>query len=132
MQLMRYINLLYRVANIKTKRCFIYNNVIVFAVPSAFISRAIGPNGKNVKEMQEKLGRKIRIIKEADGIGDAERFVEDIVDPITFVSIEVREDQIILTAGTRSKAALLGRNKRRYEELNRIIQETFGKELRII
>ena len=128
----RYINLLNRVAKIKTKRCFIYNNTVIFAVPSELVSRAIGPNGRNVREIQEKSGRRIRIIKDADGLSDAERFVEDIVEPIAFVSIEVKDNKIILTAGTRSKAALLGRNKRRSEELYKIVEETFGKELRIV
>ena len=132
MQIMRYINLLDKVSRIKTKKCFIYNNTIIFAVPSKLISRAIGPKGKNIREMQEKLGKKIKIIKEADDVGDAERFVKDIVEPVTFVSLEIREGEIVITAGARSKAALLGRNKRRLAELSKILEDNFGKELKII
>ena len=129
---MRYINLLAGISKVKTRRCFIYNNLIIFAVPSRLVSKAIGPKGKNIREIQEKLGKRIKIIKEAEGIDDVERFVEDIVNPITFVSLEVREGEIILTAGMRSKAALLGRNKRRLAELSKIIEDNFGKDLRII
>jgi NusA-like KH domain protein len=132
MQIMRYINLLNSVSNVKTRRCFIYNNAIIFAVPSKLVSKAIGPRGKNIKELQEKLGKKIKIIKESNGTEDAERFVKDIVEPVTFVSLEVREDGIVLTAGSRSKAALLGRNKRRLAELSQILEDNFGKELKIV
>ena len=74
----------------------------------------------------------MKIIKDANGIEDAERFVEDIVNPVTFVSLEIREDEIIITAGMRSKAALLGRNKRRLAELKIILEDNFGKELKIV
>jgi transcription antitermination factor NusA-like protein len=132
MQTMRYINLLNRVANIKTRKCFVYNNVIIFAVPAKEVSKAIGPGAKNVREMQERLGKKVRIIREAKSVEDAERFVEDVVSPVSFVSLEIKDNMFILTAGVRSKAALLGRNKRRLIELNRIMEDYFGKELKII
>ena len=132
MQKMRYLNLLSKISRVKTKKCFIYNNFIIFAVPGALISRAIGPAGKNIKEMQERLGKRVRVIKENDGVEDAERFVEDIVSPVTFVSLELKDGVFILTAGIRSKAALLGRNKRRLEELKEIIEDSYGKGLKII
>ncbi len=132
MQTMRYINLLNRVAHVKTSKCFFYNNHIIFVVPSGFVSRAIGPNGKNIRSMQDQLGKKIKVIKEANGIEDAQRFIEDIVEPVPFVSMDVKDNEIIITAGVRSKAALLGRNKRRLAELGQIVEDVFGKELKIV
>ena len=132
MQIMRYINLLNKIARVKIRKCFVYNNTIIFAVPAGLMSKAIGPKGKNVRALQERLGKRIKVIKEAEEIDDAERFVEDIVEPVTFVSLEVKDNKIIITAGTRSKAALLGRNKRRLAELSRIVEDYFGKELKII
>ena len=132
MQTMRYINFLNKISNVKTRKCFVYNNIIIFAVPSRMVSRAIGPKGNNIRIMKEQLGKKIRIIKESEGLEDAERFIEDIVEPVTFVSLEIRENEIVLTAGARSKAALLGRNKRRYVELKKIIEANFRKDLRIV
>ena len=132
MQLMRYINLLSKIAKVQTRKCFIYNNMIIFAVPAMLLSKTIGPKGKNVREIQQKLGKRVKIIREAENIWDAERFVEDIVEPVAFVSLEVREGEIIITAGTRNKAALLGRNKRRYIELSQIIEDNFGKVLKIV
>lgn len=132
MQTMRYINFLNKISNVKTRKCFIYNNVIIFAVPAGMMSKAIGPGGSNIKAMKQKLGKKIKIIRDAESIGEVERFIEDVVDPVTFVSLDVKGDEIILTAGTRSKAALLGRNKRRLIELKEIIEDNFGKELKIV
>jgi hypothetical protein len=39
---------------------------------------------------------------------------------------------LVLTAGSRNKAALIGRNRRRMIELNKILEDNFGKELKIV
>ncbi len=133
MQTMRYINLLDRESRVKTSKCFVYNNAIYFAVPRDKVSRAIGPDASNVKKLQEKIGRRIKIIREAEGIGDAERFIQDVVRPTKFKSLEVKEGSAIITAGNnQNKATLIGRNKRRLEELHKIIKDTFGIDLRVI
>lgn len=132
MQTMRYINLLDRASRVKTSKCFVYNNTIIFAVPRDMISRAIGPAGVNIRAIQEKLGKKVKVISEANEILDAERFVRDVVSPLRFKSLELKDNVFILTAGSESKAALIGRNRRRLDELNQILKDNFGKEVRII
>lgn len=132
MQTMRYINLLDRASRVKTTKCFVYNNVIIFAVPKAMMSRAIGPDASNVRMIQDQLGKRVRVISEPNGMGDAERFVSDVVSPVKFKSLEVKEGIFILNAGSQSKAALIGRNRRRLDELNQIVKDSFGMELRIV
>ncbi len=132
MKLMRYINLLDRTSHVKTRKCFVYNNVIVFAVPRSMMSQAIGPGASNVRRIQEQLGRRIRIVSEPRGIEDAPEFVKEVVSPIKFKSLELKEGAFVLNAGSTSKAALIGRNKKRLEELKEIILNNFGIELKIV
>ena len=132
MQTMRYINLLDRAARVRTTRCFVYNNAIYFAVPKNMVSKAIGPAAANVKKMQDNLGKRVRIIQEPAGVEDAERYVREIVEPVKFKSLEVKEGIFILTAGSQSKAALIGRNRRRLIELSNILKDSFGLELKIV
>jgi transcription antitermination factor NusA-like protein len=132
MQTMRYINLLDRASHVKTTKCFSYNNMIVFAVPKAMISRAIGPNASNIRIIQESLGKRVRIVAEPNGISDAEKFVSDIVSPIQFKSLEIKDGVFVLNAGSQSKASLIGRNRRREEELNLILMDSFGISLKIV
>lgn len=129
---MRYINLLDRIAHVKTHRCFLYNNTIVFAVPAPLMSKAVGINGKNVRMIQDTLGRRIKIVKDANGLEDVERFMRDIVDPVGFKSAEVMGDEVVITAGSQYKAALIGRNRGRLIELSQIIHDSFGKQVRIV
>ena len=132
MKLMRYINLLDRVSRVKTRRCFVYNNVITFAVPKVMMSQAIGPGAANVRRIQEQLGKRVKIVAEPSGVENAQEFVEGVVSPLRFKSLELRDGFLVLTAGSTSKAALIGRNKRRFEELRRIIMDNFGVELKIV
>lgn len=132
LQTIRYINLLDNASNVKTRKCFVYNNIIFFAVPKNMISQAIGPNAINVKRIQEKLGKKIKIISEASNVTDAQSFIESIIAPVKFKSLEITNGTVTINAGSQSKAALIGRNRRRETEMQQIIKDTFGLELKIM
>ncbi|HIG52055.1 TPA: hypothetical protein EYQ19_01380 [Candidatus Pacearchaeota archaeon] len=72
-------------------------------------------------------------MKDAKDLNDAKRFLEDIVKPLTFTSLEIKDDEIIITAGSRTnRASLFGRYKKRLEELKKITEFSFKKELVII
>lgn len=133
MQTMRYINLLDKVSNVKTRKCFLYNNAVFFAVNKNQVSRAIGPAASNIKRIQDSIGIRVKIIKEAEDIDDLRSFIESIVAPVKPRGIELKEDVVVITAGNnQNKASLIGRDKRRLDELKKIINDTFGKELKII
>ena len=133
MTAMRYINLLDKVARVKTRKCFVHNNVIFFAVNKEDVSRAIGPAAINVKKIQEQIGKKIKVIREDEGLEDIERFIVDVVSPIKPKYVEVKDGGVTITAGSsQNKASLIGRNKRRFLELKKIIHDTYGLDLRII
>ena len=82
--------------------------------------------------MSEILGKKIKVIPIPRGIYDARGFIEKIVNPLTFRGLEVKNNEIILTAGSQNKAALIGRNKRRFFELQKISKDYLGKEFKIV
>ena len=106
--------------------------MLIFCVPKNFVMKAVGEDAKNLKKMNEILGKRISVIPNPRGIFDAKQFIENIVKPVTFKDLEIKDNEIILTAGSQSKAALIGRNKRRLLEMQRIVKDYFGKEFRII
>ena len=132
MQTMRYINLLDRASHVRTHKCFLYNNNIIFAVPKHVLSRAIGPDAMHVRALHEQLGKRVRIIAEPESIQNAERFISDIVAPVKFKSLELKDNVFVLAAGSQSKAALIGRNRRREAELQKILYGAFGFDLKIV
>ncbi|MEX0921079.1 MAG: hypothetical protein WDZ62_02335 [Candidatus Pacearchaeota archaeon] len=131
MQDMRYLNLFEKIMRVRTRFCFKYNDAIFFCVPSHLVSKAIGENGRNIRKMSEILGKRIRIITAPSGSEDIEKFVKSIVSPVTIKKFEIKEGEVIVSGGS-NKAALIGRNKRRLNEMQKIVKEFFGKEFRIV
>jgi NusA-like KH domain protein len=127
MRLMRYINLFSRVSKVSTTNCFIYNNQIIFAVPRDKVSQAIGKDASNVRKLRDILGKKIKIVVMPDRENKEEivKFIGDVVEPIEFNKIEVKEDSVVINAGRQSKAALIGRNRTREKELSDILKNNF-------
>ncbi|MBM3230404.1 hypothetical protein FJZ22_01985 [Candidatus Pacearchaeota archaeon] len=133
MQTIRYLNLLDKITHVKTSKCFTYNNTLIFAVPKAFVAQAVGDHAYNIKRMQEQIGKRVRVIAQAEGVEDANRFVSDIVSPTGFKGIVIHQNVLTVNAGNmQNKASLLGRNKMRFAELELIVKDTFGFELKII
>jgi len=128
MKLMRYINLFAKISGVTTTKVFTYNNQIIFAVPKNKISIAIGKGAVNVKKLNEILRRNIKIIAmpEKDNIGGISKFVEDVVAPVEFNKIDIRNDSVVITAGRQSKAALIGRGRQREKELADVLKNFFG------
>jgi len=132
MQDMRYLNLFDRITGISTRHVIKYNEMIIFCVPKSMISRAIGPEARNIRRMSEILGRRIKVIPLPLGVQHARQFIQAIVAPVEFKDLEIKDNEMTLNAGSMSKAALLGRNKRRLLEMQKIIKDFFGKEFKII
>ena len=132
MQDMRYLNLFGRITKISTRFCFKYNEHIIFGVPKHLISKAIGENGNNLKRLSEVMGKKVKVVPNPNGVDQAEDFIARVISPTKFKDMELVGDEIIITAGGQNKAALLGRNKRRLIELQTIVENSFGKDLRIV
>ena len=132
MQFIRYANLFNRVTKVRTNHCFEYNNTIVFVVPRKYVMQSIGPGNSNLEKLNRITGKKIKIVALPHGREDIENFVATITRPVKFKAIEIRENEAIISAGAQSKAALIGKNKTRLEEMQNILEQYFGvKKLRI-
>ncbi len=132
MKFIRYINLFEKITRVRTQHCFSYNATIVFLVRKSEIARAVGESGKNIKKISQILEKKVKIISCPSGPEDIQKFISDITYPIKFKSIGVKDDCLTINAGMQSRAALIGRDKSRMNEMKEILQQYFGiKELKI-
>jgi NusA-like KH domain protein len=132
MQDIMHLNLFSQITGINTRFCMKYNGAIIFCVPKTLLNKAVGDRGRNVQKMSETLGKRIRVIALPRGLYDAKGFIQTVVRPVTFKDLEIKKNEIILTAGNQSKAALIGRDKRRFLELQKIVGDYFQKDLKII
>lgn len=126
MRSIRYANLFYKITNIQSTHCFEYNNTIIFAVPRQFVVRAIGRENSNLEKLNKIIGKKIKIVAIPQGREDIENFVSTLTRPIKFRAIEIKGDEVIISAGMQSKASLIGKNKSRLNEMENILGQYFG------
>jgi NusA-like KH domain protein len=132
MQDIQHLNLFSQVTRINTRFCMEYNRTIIFCVPKEFVNRAVGEEGRNIRRLSEIMNKRVRVIAVPRGIQDARGFIQTIVKPVMFKDLEIKENEMILTAGNmQNKASLIGRDKKRFFELQKICKDFFGKELRI-
>jgi transcription antitermination factor NusA-like protein len=133
MQDIRHLNLFSQITKINTRFCIHYNGTLIFCVPKSLVKKSLGENGKNIKKMSEILNKRIRVIPIPRGNGDIKFFIEDIIKPLTFKSIEVKKDEVIINSSNiQNKATLMGREKKRLFELQKAVKEYFNKELKIL
>ncbi|MDP2672706.1 MAG: hypothetical protein Q8O84_02755 [Nanoarchaeota archaeon] len=132
MQDLRYLNLFAQITRVNTRYFFEYNNMLVFCVPRKLVKQALGENAENLKKMSGIVGKRIRVVAQPDGIEDAKEFIERIVSPLTFNDLEITTNEIIMNAGRMNKALLIGREKRRLIEMQKIVKSFFKRDFRIV
>ena len=132
MQDMRNLSLFEKITRVRTRFCFSYNDTLMFCVEKSEIPMALGDRGSNLKRISDIIKKRVRIIAKPGSIKDARIFIQAIVAPIEFKDLEIKGNEIVLTAGMQSKAALLGRNKRRLVEMQSIVKDFFEVDFRII
>ena len=94
------------------------------------IEKVISEKKEKAKEIKQEFVLKC---KEPNGIKDMDEFLKEVVLPTRFKSIEIIDNEVLMIAGSnQNKANLFGRNKKRYEELKRVVEDIFNLNLRIV
>lgn len=132
MQGLRHLSLFRKITKLETRYCFFYNEILMFCVPRQDIPQALGRNGENLKKMSDILKRRVRVIPIPNGVENAKQFIQSVIAPVTFKEMEITPEEIIVNAGSENKAALLGRNKRRLNEMKTIVKDFFKVDYKII
>lgn len=128
---LRYLNLFQKITQIRTRYVFHYNETVYFCVPKSLLSKALGRDAENIRRIGAIVKKKVRIIPLPMGIHHARDFFKTVVSPVTFKEFEVTDKEIIVTAPRQTKATLIGRNKRRLEEMKKIILSFFNRDYRL-
>lgn len=127
-QTIRHMNLFLSVIGVGAKHCFFYDNAIVFVIKPEFLFFARG----NVEKLGRIIKRKIRIIAspKSNEKEEIEKFIRELAYPIEIKNISLNEE-LCIRAGM-NKAFLIGRGRKKEQELQNILKEYFGiKKLRI-
>ena len=130
--LMKFMSFFESLTNTKLKDCFVdKNGLLVFVVEENQIAKAIGKKGVNVRNIKEKLNRKIKIVEFNPHL---ETFVANIIRPLIGKEIKVDDDVVtIVGPDTKTKGLLIGRNGQNLRNYEETVKRYFDiKEIKVI
>jgi len=124
-----FLNLFEKVTKVRVKDCFFDENLI-FIVNQGDIGKAIGKKGINIKNLERKLGKKIKIV---EFNSDPVVFVKNFIAPLGAKDIVKEEDVIkIISDNMKTKGLLIGRDRKNLKRLQEIVSKYFDIEIKVL
>ena len=114
----------------KIKDC-ISNEKLILIVDENEMAKAIGKNGSNIKKVESRLKKKIKLVEFSS---DVSQFVRNIAYPAEVLEIEQKDGAIIVHGkDASSKAMLVGREHQNINNLTNIVKRYFDvKEIKVV
>ena len=98
-------------------------NSLIFVMEENEMGRAIGKNGTNIKRMESKLRKKIKLVEFSS---DVLQFARNIVYPIEISGIKQENNNLVISAkDTHTRAMLIGRERQNINHLSDIVKRYF-------
>ncbi len=85
---LRYIGLFDAETDVSPTDCLVESDRVVFLIPAGKMADAIGPDGRTVQRVEEKIGRRIELLEDAD---TPEAFVENMLAPAVVRGVTISE-----------------------------------------
>ena len=113
----------------RIKDC-IANEKILFIVEENEMGMAIGKNGANIKKLESKLRKKVRL---AEFSSDAGQFIRNLSYPADIIDVRNESGKITIQGrDSNSRAMLIGRGRSNINHIEGIVKRYFDvKEIRV-
>ena len=121
------INLIENITSAKVKDIIIKDKIIII-VEQGEIGKAIGAKGKNIRIIENLMKKKIKII-EFDN--DPLKFTRNFIYPIK-AEITINNEILIKVNDRKTKGLLIGRESRNLIDLNKLTQNYFNLNTKIL
>lgn len=112
-----------RLFKVPLKDCFATDDAIYCIVAPHLVGKAVGKGGVNIKQAQEKTGKRVRVIGFQESV---EEFIRQFIQPLTVEEIIVDEERVVIKDSQRkTKSLLIGRDGRNLQVINRAVKRFF-------
>ena len=119
------ISMFEKMTGARVKDC-ILGDTIMFVVADGEIGKAIGKGGVNVKKLEQRLKKRIKLV---EFNVDVLKFVRNLVAPLRLESAELDDAKLLLTAkDLKTRGLLIGRSASNLRGYEAIIQRYFPIE----
>jgi len=107
--------------------CLVYDDEdrVVFLVAAGEMAQAVGPDGRNVRRVEEALGRTVELVEDAD---TPEAFVANALTPaaVQHVTISEQGDRVAYAEVPEAdRGAAIGRDGRNIETARRLARRHY-------
>jgi N utilization substance protein A len=131
-ELLKLMKLFEDLTRARVKDCFHNKEKLVFVVQEGELMKALGKDRANLKRLEEKLNRNIKIVEFNP---DLLIFIKNLMYPLRFLEIS-NDDGIVTIKGpdTKTKGLMIGaraQNLRNYEEITKKYFDNL-KEIKVI
>ncbi len=122
---MRYIALFETITFTRPKDCLVEENEVTFVVDQQDLGRCVGRDGCNIKKIQNRIGRAVRVVGFS---GDLAQFIRNLLAPAQIVGINLSEDGRKVTVRLKpgSKGLAMGEGKRKFNRAKKLLERFFG------
>jgi len=119
-----------RITGVKVKDCFQDSDMLYFIVAPGTIGKAVGKGGENIKKIQLKMDKRVKVIEYRD---DIIHFVRSVIYPITAEEI-VQEDNTVFIRDShkKTKSLLIGRDGKNLQIINRAVKRFFNVDVKVM
>ncbi|MFP4403042.1 MAG: NusA-like transcription termination signal-binding factor [Candidatus Woesearchaeota archaeon] len=131
-EVIKIMNIFNYVTKINLKDYFVDDNQIsVFVVKDFHLSKAVGIKGANVRLIENKINRKIKILGFNPKVL---QFVKNLIYPLKVKEIRQEENKIIIeSSDSKSRGLLIGKNAKNLRNFEKITKRYFDiDEIKII
>jgi len=123
---MKFMSLFEAMTRTKLKDCIISENLITFIVEEGEIAKAIGKSAVNVKKLEIKLKKKVKIAEFSD---DIVKFIQSLTYPAKIREVQKEEGIVKITAAdSQSRGLLIGREANILRAYEAIVKRYFDIE----
>ncbi len=125
--LIQKINLFENLTRARIKDVFNFNGLLI-VVNFGDLGRAVGKNGVNIRKYSSMINERVKVVEFNPNLM---MFLKNLVMPLVIEHVEEKDGFINVSADTKTKALLIGRNQKNLESYNKILKKYFNKELKI-
>lgn len=122
-ELIKIISLFEAITKAKVKDCLVDERSALFIVGEHQISKAIGKKGANVRLLENKLKKKVKIVEFSPNVVT---FIKNLIMPL--IVEEIKEEDRIITLksqDSKTKGLLIGRNAKNLRNYESIAKRYF-------
>lgn len=102
--------------------CLVHDDTVTFVVDPDGMADAIGPDGRTVRALEDRLDRRVILIERADR---PEHFVANALAPAAVYDVSIQDGEAVASVDAADVGVAIGADGERIERARRVVARHF-------